>query len=182
MSKKPSSHEERLRHLFRLSETGDEDAYRLLLAEISGVVRAYLIRRMPRADDVEDVVQEVLVSVHKSRHTYDGARAFLPWLYAIIKFRFTDYLRHHYSRSASNHVDIDAIAEIPMPDVTSEEVLPEGVSEALAKLPEKQRRLLDLLHVEGYTAKEAGRMLGMNESAVKVAAHRIYKKLRNVAS
>jgi RNA polymerase sigma-70 factor (ECF subfamily) len=34
------------------------------------------------------------------------------------------------------------------------------------------------MHVEGYTAKEVGKKMGMNESAVKVAAHRAIKKIR----
>jgi RNA polymerase sigma-70 factor (ECF subfamily) len=46
------------------------------------------------------------------------------------------------------------------------------------KLPEKQATIIRLMHQEGYTAKEVAAKMGMNESAVKVAAHRVYKMLR----
>jgi len=69
-----------------------------------------------------------------------------------------------------------------------EEILPEFVTESafsyesirevVQKLPEKQADILQLMHEEGYTAREVAEKLGMNESAVKVAAHRAYKILR----
>jgi RNA polymerase sigma-70 factor (ECF subfamily) len=46
------------------------------------------------------------------------------------------------------------------------------------RLPEKQALILQLMHQEGYTAKEVAEKIGMTESAVKVAAHRAYKILR----
>jgi RNA polymerase sigma-70 factor (ECF subfamily) len=46
------------------------------------------------------------------------------------------------------------------------------------QLPEKQATILRLLHRDGFTAKEVAEKIGMNESAVKVAAHRAYKVLR----
>jgi RNA polymerase sigma-70 factor (ECF subfamily) len=54
----------------------------------------------------------------------------------------------------------------------------ESISGEVQKLPEKQALILQLMHQEGYTAKEVAEKIGMNESAVKVAAHRAYKVLR----
>lgn len=48
----------------------------------------------------------------------------------------------------------------------------------LKDVPEREQKILTMMHVEGYTAKETGVRLGMKESAVKVAAHRAIKKLR----
>ena len=48
----------------------------------------------------------------------------------------------------------------------------------LKDVPEHQKRILMLMHIEGYTAKEVGAQMDMNESAVKVAAHRAIKKIR----
>jgi RNA polymerase sigma-70 factor (ECF subfamily) len=42
----------------------------------------------------------------------------------------------------------------------------------------RERKILSLMHVEGYTAKQVGAQMNMNESAVKVAAHRAIKKIR----
>ncbi len=66
-----------------------------------------------------------------------------------------------------------------MPDhVTETGFNYESISVEVEKLPEKQATILRLMHQEGYTAKEVAEKIGMNESAVKVAAHRAYKVLR----
>ena len=48
----------------------------------------------------------------------------------------------------------------------------------MQKLPDKQASILQLMHQDGYTSREVAQKMGMNESAVKVAAHRAYKLLR----
>jgi RNA polymerase sigma-70 factor (ECF subfamily) len=63
-------------------------------------------------------------------------------------------------------------------NVTETDISYEYISREVEKLPEKQAMILRLMHQEGYTAKEVAEKIGMNESAVKVAAHRAYKVLR----
>jgi len=63
-------------------------------------------------------------------------------------------------------------------NVTESAISYESISGEVEKLPQKQATILQLMHQEGYTAKEVAEKLGMNESAVKVAAHRAYKILR----
>jgi RNA polymerase sigma-70 factor (ECF subfamily) len=50
----------------------------------------------------------------------------------------------------------------------------------LAKLPEKQRRVLMLTKAEGFSMAEAAAKMGMSETATKVTAHRAYKKLQEL--
>jgi RNA polymerase sigma-70 factor (ECF subfamily) len=77
------------------------------------------------------------------------------------------------------HQSVDiADYENILSDVTEEASGHESVDELLQDVPEKHKRILTLMHVEGYTAKEVGKQMGMNESAVKVAAHRAIKKIR----
>ena len=52
------------------------------------------------------------------------------------------------------------------------------IEEAMSSLPEKQRVIVELMKIEGYTAKEVAKKLDMSESAVKVSAHRTYKLLK----
>src|SRR5690606_25837461 len=76
----------RLAALMLAGQDGDQTAYRSFLEETSHDVRRFLLRRIP-ASDVDDVLQEILVSLHKARHTYDGERPILPWIFAIARFR-----------------------------------------------------------------------------------------------
>lgn len=162
--------------LFRAGTAGDEARYAEFLHRISALLRRVIGRKLP-ASDVEDVLQEILISVHKARHTYDGQRPLLPWLFAIASFRVNDHLRKLYAGARRETVDIDTLSET-LADVTEPTAEAESIDALLQHVPERERRILTMMHAHGYTAKETGRQLGMNESAVKVAAHRAIKKIR----
>lgn len=165
--------------LMRQSLAGDQRAYATLLQETSHFLRPFLAKRLSFTNEVDDLLQETLISIHKARHTYDGNRPYKPWVYAIAKFRLQDYLRAHYSDQLRHAVDFDEREE-SLPEHVTETVMSyESISGEVQKLPEKQATILRLMHQDGYTAKEVAEKLCMNESAVKVAAHRAYKVLRN---
>mgnify|MGYP003386685599 CR=1 FL=1 len=157
---------------------GDQKSYAQALEATSRFLRPYLAKRLNQPSEVEDVLQEILISIHKSRHSYDGKRPFKPWAYAIAKFRLSDFLRAHYSDTLRNTAELDAAEHIAQYDVTENGMTYESIKEEIAKLPGKQPKILHLLHHEGHTAKEVAAKMNMTETAVKVAAHRAYKVLK----
>lgn len=167
---------ERLRALFLSGIGGHGGDYAEFLRGLAPVVRR-IVRQKIAEGDTEDVVQEVLISVHKARHTYDGARSLMPWIHAIVHFRLNDHLREHYK----HHADRDA-GEVDFEnffaDVTNRGADREYIEQLIEGLPPLQQRILLLLHAEGCTAREVAAQVGMNESAVKVAAHRAIQKIR----
>lgn len=164
--------------LMQQSLNGDAQAYAALLKETAALLRPWLAKRLYAGSEVDDVLQEILISVHKARHTYDGGRPYKPWVYAIAKFRLQDHLRAHYADHLHGAEDLSELEEILPDDVTESGFSYESISGEVDKLPEKQAIILRLMHRDGYTAKEVAEQIGMNESAVKVAAHRAYKVLR----
>lgn len=166
----------KLADLFRAGLGGDQTAYAKFLSQITPLLRRMLARKLASAD-VEDVVQEILISIHKARHTYDGTRLIMPWLVSIARFRMTDHLRKYYAQMRHQSLGIDDYENI-LADVTETTSNNESIGDILKDVPEREQRILTMMHVEGYTAKETGERLGMKESAVKVAAHRAVKKLR----
>lgn len=164
--------------LMRQSLNGDQQAYALLLKETSRILRPFLAKRLLFTNEVDDLLQEILISIHKARHTYDGNRPYMPWVYAIAKFRLQDYLRAHYSDQLRDAIELSELEESLPEHVTETAISYESISGEIQKLPEKQATILRLMHQDGYTAKEVAEKMGMNESAVKVAAHRAYKILR----
>ena len=164
--------------LMRQALAGDQRAYAELLRETARFLRPFLSRRLNADGEVDDLLQEILVSIHKARHTYNGLRPYKPWAYAIAKFRLQDHLRMHYADRLRQAEDIAELENILHADVTETAIDYESISREIEKLPEKQSTILRLMHRDGYTAKEAAQNMGMNESAVKVAAHRAYKILR----
>lgn len=162
--------------LFRSGLEGNQQDYARFLVAITPLLKRMAGRRLA-ACDIEDVTQEILISIHKARHTYDGFRPIMPWLVSIAKFRISDHLRQHYSQMHHQTVDIHEMEEM-LPDVTKDGEDHEYIEELLEGVPENHKRILTLMHVQGYTAKEVGTQMELNESAVKVAAHRALKKIR----
>ena len=157
---------------------GDAQAYATLLKETARLLRPFLAKRLYSSTEVDDVLQEILISLHKARHTYDGERPYKPWVYAIAKFRLQDHLRAHYADHLHHAVELSELENSLSDDVTETGFSYESISGEVHKLSEKQATILQLMHQDGYTAKEVAEKIGMTESAVKVAAHRAYKVLR----
>lgn len=171
---------ENLEALMKLSLGGDQRAYAVLLQETARFLRPFLSKRLNAGSEVDDLLQEILLSIHKARHTYDGNRPYKPWVYAIAKFRLQDHLRAHYADHLRHAVELSEVENDLQEPVTKSDISYESISGEIQKLPPKQAAILQMMHQEGFTAKEVAEKIGMKESTVKVAAHRAYKILRKI--
>ncbi|WP_379554073.1 sigma-70 family RNA polymerase sigma factor [Erythrobacter sp. W53] len=161
-----------LARLMTQSQKGDSQAYTVLLSEIQLWLERYFRRRVSPAQ-LDDLVQEVMMAVHKKRSTWDASRAFLPWLAAIARYRWVDHLRKVYRNAEDELGDYDA-AE----DSEEEAVMARMSLERLfVHLPEKQSEVIEMVKIEGLSIKEAADRTGQSESLVKVNIHRGLKKL-----
>lgn len=94
----------------RASQEGDSVAYTAVLTVVTPLVRRMAARRWTGSDEADDVVQDVLLSLHQVRHTYDPDRPFLPWLMAIARNRLADTQRRQVRR-AKGEVAVDILPE-----------------------------------------------------------------------
>lgn len=179
MSLSPQDHEQSWETLAINAQKGDKRAYHDLLKEISPFIRQRLAGKLANNDWVEEIVQDVLISVHKSLSSYNEDRPFKPWLNAIIQFRKTDFLRKHYRQKNLIEDSLDH-TETFENNVTNPAYSGElkDIEAAIDSLPEKQKGLFKMLKMEGYSIKETAGVMKMSESAVKVAIHRITKNLQ----
>lgn len=164
------------------AQRGDREAYRRLLEEIAPYLRSLAARRMQNRDDVEDTVQEALITVHAVRHTYDPTRPFGPWLVAIANRRITDGLRR-CERARSRETAMDAEHEtFAAPEANYYEAAFAGraLREALESLRPGQREAIRLLKLKEMSLKEAAAASGRSVGALKVATHRALKNLRKL--
>ncbi|MCH2038503.1 MAG: RNA polymerase sigma factor, partial [Rickettsiales bacterium] len=164
------------------AQEGDKRAYYDLLQELSIITKRVLSSRVNNDSDIEDISQEILISVDKAKASYDPKRLFMPWFMAILNFRLNNYFRKIYRNSEFQEVNYEEISEFisddSQLDVTNLGIRAEYLEEALMGLPEKQRTIIKMMYVEGFTVKEVAEKLDMSVSAVKVTAHRVYKKLK----
>ena len=168
-------------NLAKLSQQGDQQAYAALLTDLVPYIRSVLLGGLARPEDADDITQDVLISIHKSLKTYDASQPFLPWLHAVIKFRKIDYLRRHYARQGDKMVT-DDVLEFSPEMVTFGDKAGEykDIEAAMDQLSDQQRRIFEMIKIKGYSAKEVANEMDMNETAVKVAAHRAMKKLQDL--
>lgn len=154
------------------TQAGDRHAYTVLLTESQFWLERYFRRRVAPAQ-LDDLVQEVLLALHAKRATWDCARAFLPWLAAIARYRWIDHLRRAYRASEDQLGDHDA----PQ-DSAEEAVLARMSLERLfVHLPPGQCQAIELVKIMGLSVTEAAKRTGQSESLVKVNIHRGLKKL-----
>lgn len=174
-----SNAKESLEALMVRGLAGDQKAYAALLQQLAKIVRGYLYRKIPQEQDLEDVVQEVLVSIHRARKTYDGSRPLKPWVLAIAGYRLNDYLRKLYRTKSREVVDYDTMENVLEEPVTEPQFDSELLDMAVKSLPNRQQKIVTMMKVDGYSAKEVAKRMDMSVPAVKVAAHRGYKKMKD---
>ena len=165
------------------AQAGDAEAYLELLRGITPRLRQIISRQRGFAgtETVEDLVQDVLLSMHSVRATYDPHRPFMPWLLAILRNRLVDGARR-YGRTAAHEVHV---AELDVtfwktgtnPDQATYRD-PEVLHRAIESLPAGQRQAIELLKLEEMSLKEASAASGQSIGALKVATHRAMAALR----
>lgn len=164
----------------RRAQQGDGLAYADLLMLLTPVCARFVRRRAGAVRWVDDVVQETLLTVHRSRHTYDPSRPFVPWFYAIASTRLIDVWRRE-RRVLLHEAATDALPEPAVgDDDTRSTIDPERIRAAVRALPERQRVVIQALKYDGDTARATAERLGVSEASVKITAHRGYKALRRL--
>lgn len=175
--------DEHLSRLMARAQQGDSNAYVTLLRAIAPRIRQIVRgkRGFLGESDVEDVVQEVLLSVHAVRATYDPARPLMPWLSAIVRHRLADAARRHVRQGAHEIGvdDLDVTFQAPAAN-NHEEALgdPDALAQAIQALPPGQRQAVELLKLRELSLKEASALTGLSIGALKLATHRAMTSLR----
>lgn len=168
--------------LMQRAQHGSEGAYSRLLQELPPVIGRMIRRQMAGASpsDQEDVLQEVLMSIHTARASYDPARPFIPWLKAIVINRTIDFMRRQ-KRNTAGQVLTDDMADI-VDDSAGDAVVRydavDALQKAIRKLPAGQRSAIELLKLREMTLREAAAMTGMSITALKASVHRGVRTLR----
>jgi|SRR5215216_2363138 len=183
MDQRGADKDRRLANLMRSAQDGDRTAYTRLLGELVPLLRRVVRhqRRMLQPQDVEDLVQDILLSLHAARATYDPKRPFLAWLITIARNRMVDNVRR-YARRSANEVAVEQLPETFSSDganvfATSRHD-PEMLRKAMEDLPRGQRQAIEMLKLHEMSLKQAALVSGVSVGALKVAVHRAMRALR----
>ncbi len=160
-----------LAQLMARAQAGDAAAYHTLLTECQRWLARYFARRIVPVQ-VDDLVQDTLISVHSKRATFDPSRPFLPWLAAIARYRWIDHLRKVY-RADETMLDEQIASESEEPGIVARI----SIAHLLGHLSPAQQEAIRLVKIEGLSIAEAAAQSGQSEPLIKVNIHRGIKKL-----
>lgn len=169
--------------LMAAAQDGDGAAYAALLRDCLPFIRMVVAGAGVGGAAVDDVVQEVLLAVHRARHTFDPARPFTPWLRVIAQRRAIDTLRSSMRRGGRELHAPEAFEAHPDPAPIASITLGQAddgvrLHAAVAGLPQGQREAVELLGLQELTLEEASVRSGRSKTALKVNLHRAIKALR----
>jgi len=162
----------------RAALTGDAGAYRRFLLSITPHVRAVARSRCRTwngsENEVEDIVQEVLLTIHLKRETWDDKRPIGPWVSAITRNKIIDVLRRNGKHVV---VPIDDVIETLQAEDQSPELSAQDIDTLLDQLKLEQREIVRSISLNGNSIRQTADHLKMTEGAVRVALHRALKAL-----
>jgi DNA-directed RNA polymerase specialized sigma24 family protein len=112
--------EQKFAALMRAAQLGDGNAYAQLLDALVPLTKEIVRHRYRflQSPDIDELVQNILLSVHVARATYDSSRPFLPWVMDIARCRIADNTRR-YERRAAHEV----ASEPPPEAISTDEVV-----------------------------------------------------------
>lgn len=163
--------------VFAVRDGRDEAAFAALFAHFAPRVKGFLMRSGASETVAEDCAQDVMATVWNKAHQFDPTRASVStWIFTIARNRRIDTIR----RARRPEPEDLGWGPEPEPDQADAMVLQQEsarLTEALAQLPDKQRRLIErayfgeLSHSE--IAAETGLPLGTIKSRIRLALDRL---------
>jgi RNA polymerase sigma-70 factor, ECF subfamily len=157
---------------------GDPDAFDTLVTRHLG--RAFRIahRLMGNREDAEDLVQESFLAVLEKIATFQAGKRFTPWFHRIVVNRGIN-ARESRAVRRTDEIPESFAAAGPSPARLAETAeLRDQLAAALESLPERQRAIVQLFELEGYSGAEIAEMLEISAGTVRWHLHEARRALR----
>jgi len=158
---------------------GERRAFEKLFERYRRPIRTYL-SRLVGVGSAEDLAQATFLSVVRARGRFDRNARFRPWLYTIATNAARDHLRRHRENVTGDGQLPSEISDPGGGPASRDEGMERAVQRALGQLPEGQRLAIVMHRFQNFSFAEIAQALDLSESAVKVRAHRGYKRLREL--
>lgn len=162
-----------IENLAEKSLAGDQIGYREFLELLQSYVEKKVRKSIPR-DAQDDVIQEILLGIHKSLKTLDLSRSCKSWVNAIAHYKVADYLRSLYSEELISDKR-DDIADLSSSDSVENK---QYINHLTSILNPNEKQIILKLKYEGHSVADVAKELGQTEANIKVISFRAIKKMR----
>jgi RNA polymerase sigma-70 factor, ECF subfamily len=168
--------------LVRQFQSGNKDAFRLIVERNQEKVRSIILYSLNRADLVDDIAQDVFIKAYVALDTFRLDSKFYTWLYRITVNKCRDELRkRRWKRFISLNNDRSHESVMPPQQLISEnhdDGFAEAVRLALEKVPLKHREIIILKDIEDHSYEEIAEILECEMGTVKSRLSRARAILR----
>jgi RNA polymerase sigma-70 factor, ECF subfamily len=149
--------------------------------DLAAKLRPFIVRRVASTADADDVLQEVLIRVHRGLPNLRDDDRLSPWLFRIARNAVTDHFR---TRTTAEEPDQEQssgpLPEGDEPDDHAARAMAQALARFIAELPSPYREAITLTELEGRAQREAAEMLGISWSGMKSRVQRGRAKLREM--
>jgi len=162
-------------------QAGDAEAFDLIVRRYMRTAYAVAFRVLGHREDAEDVVQAAFLAALANIRTFDTSRKFGPWLYRIVVTRGLNFRKARSRRAAEPLEDAGVASADAGPAAAAEQAgLKDTVTTALGRLPERQRMVVQLFELDGFSGAEIAAMLGISPGTVRWYLHEARQALRRM--
>jgi RNA polymerase sigma factor (sigma-70 family) len=166
---------------------GEAAFFEEIVRRYSGPIHAFIFRMVGRAEDADDLTQDVFVRILRSLPSARRDLPLRPWVYVIARNKCLDHLKRRRALTFSSLTD-DATGEGPAARIEDAGPLPQELVEradlrdalqgAISTLPERYRLVVALRYSTDLTFAEIGAVLALPENTVKTHFQRAKALLR----
>jgi len=158
---------------------GDKSAFQVLVKRHKEKVRNIIYMTMNNSALVDDIAQDVFITVYKNLKHFRFESQFTTWLYRVTVNRCKDYLRRINVRKIFSPIeDGYEVSEYSTPVESND--ISKIVMDAISKLPVKLRMPLILKDIEGFSYQEISESLKCEMGTVKSRIFRGREKLKEI--
>ena len=158
---------------------GDKSSFQILVKRHKEKVRNIIYITMNNSALVDDIAQDVFITVYKNLKYFRFESQFTTWLYRITVNRCKDYLRKMNVRRIFSPIEEGTeISEYSTP--VEDNDISRIVMDAISKLPVKLRMPLILKDIEGFSYQEISESLNCEMGTVKSRIFRGREKLKEI--
>jgi RNA polymerase sigma-70 factor (ECF subfamily) len=149
--------------LVEKAQTGDGEAFRQIYQQYKGMVAHLAYNITGSQQDLEDIIQEAFLQVHRSIRSFQGESKFSTWLYRLTINVAMQYVRQHRKTAGVKH-SIDDLRNLSDEGASPEECASttekrQILMNALSRISPKKRIVFILHEIQGIEAREVARIL-----------------------
>lgn len=166
-------------------EIGMDDRATAIWQEVHDRLRGFIAKRVADEAEVDDLLQEVFVRVHRHLDQLKEPERVLPWIFQITRHVIVDHYRapkrhRELPVGLADDLEMDGSESSDAATQTAKTELSGCLGPMIAKLPEDYRQAVTLVEINGLTNKQAAEQLGLSIPGMKSRVQRGRQQLRKL--